>query len=144
MSNLRTYTTKDGKELQILSEHVRTGGGNFKGICVSACLSYFDIQPHQYKYTSSKINTHTYLNVLRRFGWAVRSRKSALLKGTKTVGSVRREISGYSDYTEDVVYLIHVKGHVMLLNANGDTIVDTDPRKVDRRRVFNVVAIFKS
>jgi hypothetical protein len=65
------------------------------------------------------------------------------LKGTRTVGSVRKEIASYTDYTEDTMYLIQVMGHVLLLNSNGQTVVDTSPRKVDRRKVYNVVAIFK-
>ena len=138
------YHTADNKTIQKLSTHVRTKGGNFKGVCVSACLSYFGIQPDQYKFTWSKRTGNNHHAILRRFGWAVRSRKSALLKGTKTVGSVRMALSSYEDYTDDVMYLVHVSGHVLLLNASGDTIVDTAPRKVDRRRVYNIVAIFKS
>jgi hypothetical protein len=140
-----TYTTKDNKVITKLSNHVTTKGGNFKGICVSACLGYFGIHPTQYKFTWSKRtgnkSTHA---ILRRFGWSVRSRNSALLKGTKTVGSVRRAIKDYTDYTNDVMYYIQVNGHVLLLNSNGDTVVDTAPRKVDRRRVYNVTAIFKA
>jgi hypothetical protein len=142
----RTYTSKDGKEFQILSNHVNTKGGNFKGVCVSACLGYFGITPDQYRYTSSLRGgpVNPILGIYRRFGWAVRSRKSNLIKGSKSVGAVRKAIKGYTDYTDDVKYLVHVKGHVLLLDSNGDTIVDTAPRQVDRRRVYNVWAIFKS
>jgi hypothetical protein len=42
------------------------------------------------------------------------------------------------------MYLLHVMGHVLLLNSKGETVVDTAPRKVDRRKVYNVVAIFKN
>jgi hypothetical protein len=141
----RLYQSNDGKVLTILNEHINTKGGNFKGVCVSACLSYLGIQPHEYKYTSSRktIGLATINAIMRRFGWAVRSRKSTLLKGTKTVGSVRREIASYEDYSPDTVYLVHVSGHVLLLNAKGETIVDTAPRKVDRRTVYDVKAIFK-
>jgi len=136
--------TADNKTIQRLAKHVRTDGGNFKGVCVSACLSYFGIQPDQYKYTWSKRVGNNHHAILRRFGWAVRSRKSTLLKGTKTVGSVRRAIAAYEDYTPDMMYMVHVSAHVLLLNSKGETVVDTSPRKVDRRRVLNVVAIFKS
>lgn len=140
----RTYTSADGKSFQILNDHIRTKGGNFKGVCVSACLGYFGIEPHQYKYTSSKRGGayNPILGIYRRFGWSVRSRKSTLIKGSKSVGSVRKAIEGYTDYTDNVKYLIHVAGHVLLLDSNGNTIVDTDPRKVDRRKVLNVWAIF--
>jgi hypothetical protein len=138
-----TYQTADNKLVPRLVKHVNTKGGNFKGVCVSACLGYFNIHPDQYKFTWSKRTGNNHHAILRRFGWSVRSRKSSLLKGTRTVGSVRKEIASYTDYTEDTMYLIHVMGHVLLLNSNGQTVVDTSPRKVDRRKVYNVVAIFK-
>jgi hypothetical protein len=139
-----TYKTADNKIIQKLTNHIRTSGGNFKGVCVSACLGYFGIRPDQYKYTWSKRKGNNHHAILRRFDWSVRSRKSSLLKGTKTVGSVRRAIASYTDYTEDCMYLLHVMGHVLLLNSKGETVVDTAPRKVDRRKVYNVVAIFKN
>jgi hypothetical protein len=123
-----TYQTADNKLVPRLVKHVNTKGGNFKGVCVSACLGYFNIHPDQYKFTWSKRTGNNHHAILRRFGWSVRSRKSSLLK---------------ADYTEDTMYLIHVMGHVLLLNSNGQTVVDTSPRKVDRRKVYNVVAIFK-
>ena len=138
------FKTNDNKVVPRLVKHVRTKGGNFKGVCVSACLGYFGIKPDQYKYTWSKVAGNNHLAIFRRFGWAVRSRKSTLIKGSKTVASVCKEIAKYTDYTNDVMYLIHVKGHVLLVNSNGKVVVDTDPRKVDRRKVCNVTAIFKN
>lgn len=138
-----TYTSADNKTITRLSDSITTKGGNFKGVCVSACLSYFGIHPNDYKYTWSKRVGNNHHAILRRFGWSVRSRKSALLKGTKSVGSVRKLIAGYTDYTTDVMYMVHIRGHVLLLDSSGKTVVDTAPRKVDRRHVVNVVAIFK-
>lgn len=141
---MKMYRTADNKLIPILPDHVRTAGGNFKGVCVSACLSYFGIAPDQYRFTSSKkTGIHCYLNILRRFGWSVRSRKSTLIKGTKTVASVSKAIRAYKDYVEDTMYLVHVSGHVLLMNSQGKVVVDTAPRKVDRRRVFTVTAVFK-
>jgi hypothetical protein len=54
MKATRKYVASDGKIIQILADHVTTGGGNFNGVCVSACLSYLDIKPNQYKFTWSK------------------------------------------------------------------------------------------
>ena len=139
----RIYNTKDGKELEILSNHVTTQGGNFKGVCVSALLAYFGIQPNQYKYTWSKKTGNNYTAILRRFGFAVRSRKS-VFKKYKTVGAIRKGIAQYQDYKENVNYVIEVEEHVLLLNSKGETIVDTAPRLRDRRRVYNVRAIFKT
>jgi hypothetical protein len=38
MKATRKYVASDGKIIQILADHVTTGGGNFNGVCVSACL----------------------------------------------------------------------------------------------------------
>lgn len=140
------YTrANDGTRVARLNDHVRTQGGNFKGVCVSACLGYFGIEPTMYKFTWSKRRGNDSAKaIFRRFGYAVRSRKSAFIKGTKTVAAVRTAIAQYEDYTEDVMYYVQVSGHVLLINAQGQTVVDTDPRKVDRRRVLDVSAIFKN
>lgn len=82
--NTTKFISQDGKILDILDDHVRTESGNFNGVCVSACLSYLEIKPHQYKYTwSKKLGNKCALNIMRRFGWAVRSRQSTLLKNLK-------------------------------------------------------------
>ena len=75
-----------------LSEHVHTPGGNFKGVCVSAVLAFFGIAPNQYRYTWSKKKGNNYDAILRRFGYAVRSRKSAFKKA-KTVSQLSKLIT---------------------------------------------------
>ena len=137
----RYYRTNDGKVIKILSDHHKTMKGGMKGVCASAVLAYFGVPPTAYSYTSSKTNVNAYENVLRRFGYSVRSRKSAF-KGATTVSQVSKMIKSYKDYTDDVCYMIHVHGHVLLLNSEGKTVVDTDPRKRDRRKVISVKAVF--
>ncbi len=145
MSNETTIMfSKDNVELEVLTNHVNTKSGNFKGVCVSACLSYLGIKPNQYKYTwSTRKGNDSAISILRRFGWSVRSRSSKLLNGTKTVARVAKNIKNYNDYTDDVVYYVKLSGHVLLINSNGEVIVDTDSRKVDRRKVYKVYAVFK-
>jgi hypothetical protein len=135
------YRTNDGKLIKILSNHQYGMKGGMKGVCATAILSYLGVTPDKYSYTSSKTNVNAYENVLRRFGYSVRSRKSAF-KGAKTVSQVSKVVKSYEDYTPDVYYLIHVDRHVLLLNSDGKTVVDTDPRKRDRRKVISVRAVF--
>ena len=143
MKLTRNYRTFDGKSIQILADHVRTGGGNFNGVCVSACLSYLGIKPNQYKFTWSKRTGNNAVHgIMRRFGYAVRSRKTAFKKAT-TVSALKKAIKGYTDLSEGVYYYVHVPGHVLLLDSNGNVLVDTDPRQRDRRRVLGVKAVFK-
>jgi hypothetical protein len=87
--------------------------------------------------------TQDVVNILRRKGWSCRSRKSSLKKGC-TVGGARKRLSilTHSELVDGAIpiYLIQVKGHVLLLNALGTTVVDTDQRAADRRKI---VKIFK-
>jgi len=143
MKLTRNYRTNDGKNIEILADHVRTGGGNFNGVCVSACLSYLGIKPNSYKFTWSKrTGNDSALAIMRRFGYAVRSRKTAFKKAT-TVSALKKAIKGYTDLSDNVYYYVGVKGHALLLDGNGNVLVDTDPRQRDRRRVFKVKAVFK-
>lgn len=66
----------------------------------------------------------------------VRSRKSAL-KGS-TVGAIRKHCTAQ----KACGFIVYVAGHVILLDAWGNTWVDTDPRKNDRRKVLGVWALF--
>ena len=143
MKLTRKYVASDGKIIQILADHVKTGGGNFNGVCVSACLRYLDIKPNQYKFTWSKRTGNNAVHgIMCRFGWCVRSRKTAFKKA-KTVSALKKAIASYTDLSADVCYYVHVNGHALLISANGDVLVDTDPRQRDRRKVLCVKAIFK-
>lgn len=68
--------------------------------------------------------------------FSVRSRKSAL-KGD-TVGAIRKHCAEQ----KACGFIVYVAGHVLLLDAWGNTWVDTDPRKNDRRKVLGVWALF--
>jgi hypothetical protein len=71
--------------------------------------------------------------------FSVRSRKSMLCKGTGSVGNMRNSIMSKGDAQ---LYIVQVEKHVLLLNAEGITVIDTDPRKRDRRKVRGVWGLF--
>ena len=60
-----------------------------------------------------------------------------------SVGGARAKIRALKD-ASDVMYIARVKNHVLLLNRDGETIIDTDPRKVDKRPLVGLVAVFKN
>ncbi len=54
------------------------------------------------------------------------------------MGKARERIAGL---VEGGYYYVSVPGHAMLLDCHGKTVVDTAPRKRDRRRVLAITKI---
>jgi len=67
--------------------------------------------------------------------WSLRSVKSMVK--SKTVGGARAGMQAI----DAVFFLIHVDGHVLLADADGNTVTDTDKRKADRRKIKGVWAL---
>jgi hypothetical protein len=42
---------------------------------------------------------------------------------------------------QPVAYIVRVEGHALLMDNDGNTIVDTDPRKADRRKITHFYAV---
>jgi len=84
---------------------------------------------------------HTVTDVVRAVragGYTARSRRSAV-RGD-TIGSVRAQLAAR---VGAAYYIVHVAGHVLLLGADGRTLVDTDPRKNDRRKISRLFGVWK-
>tara|TARA_B100001059_G_C17639810_1_gene478769 strand:- start:308 stop:772 length:465 start_codon:yes stop_codon:yes gene_type:complete len=88
---------------------------------------------------------HTITDLVRasRFRWQVRSRNSKLIKkGKTTVSQLKKKLLKHIDKEKNILALIvHVEGHVLLLDSDSTVLVDTAPRKRDVRKVFNVYAV---
>ena len=84
---------------------------------------------------------HTMEDIVRatRTRYTSRSRLSKLNKN-KSIGNARKKMAQISD-TNTIGFLIGIEGHVLLADANGQTIVDTAPRKRDRRKVTELFII---
>jgi len=113
-----------------LNNHIETGSGS-KTICVSTSLSFFGIEPNEYRNTSSHKNMTAFVDVLRRKGYSVRSQKSKLrLKRRATTTQCRRALKK-SDFAEQDYFIFwgtqRTCGHVIVMNGNGKTIIDTAP-----------------
>ena len=117
-------------EHKVLSEHKTDMSGGNKTVCVSACLSFFGIAPDKYQYTSSNTNRNAFESVLRRFNYSVRSRASEFkLKAHRTTMTELRREMKKSIYTANDHFIVsgckRKAAHLMVLNGNGDTIIDT-------------------
>ena len=119
-----------------LDSHIQHAGGQWKTVCTSAVLAHFGIAPSEYHYSGSWGDVE---RILRRKGFAVRSRLSRFPKRC-TVGQARARIAKISEPGQ--MFYVGVPGHAMLLDGAGRTVVDTAPRKRDRRQVHRVCAVF--
>ena len=75
--------------------------------------------------------------------WSLRSVKTKMgvKAGRTTVGAIRKRIAAKG---EALAYLVHVEGHVLLLDRDGTTSVDTAPVQRDRRKVLRVQGVYMS
>jgi hypothetical protein len=115
-------------QYRVLDNHINHSKGA-KTVCVSTCLNYFGISPDKYHYTSSKNDIQAWKNVLRRHGVSVRSRRSEFKTSkfpTMTEIRARLKKSSYTSRDRFVVTGYQSKsGHLMVLDGDGNTIIDT-------------------
>ena len=107
--------------------------------CAGATLKFFGVEGVTW---NNRTNKNVWDNTLRRAGFAVRSRASKLSKSEKTVGAARKKIATIAAQEPDVIaFVARVPGHVLVLNREGRTVVDTAPRKNDRRKLLGLYAV---
>lgn len=87
----------------------------FKTACNGAVLRYLGIHSTEYRYAQTINDT---VRIIRNRGYYCHSRKSQY-KGT--VSQIRSKV-----HKEVGLYLIWVRGHVLIINFKGDNIVDTN------------------
>ena len=127
---------------RVLNDHIKHSKGT-KTVCVTTCLNFFKIPFDAYHYTSSDRDRHTYKNVLRKFGYSVRSKRSEFqalkyITMTKLRSNMRKSKYGKNDYF--IVSGFQSKSaHLMVLNGNGETIIDTAKGCKWRIRAVNIV-----
>jgi hypothetical protein len=128
-----------------LTDHINYGSGT-KTVCVSTCLNYLGIAPDQYNYTSSKTNCTAYENVLRKHGYAVRSRISEFkVKKFRSTMTELKQAIRKSSYTQSDLFLVsgvQMKcAHLMILNGEGEVVIDTAPKK--KWKIKSVRQVFR-
>ena len=102
-----------------------------KTVCTSAVLAAMGIDQSNYKYSGKRGQAE---NIMRRFGYDLK--RVGVSKRGESVGQIRKKITAdrHKAYYYAVVTWSN-KAHAILLNSNGETIVDTARRKHDRRNV---------
>ena len=117
--------------------------GGAKTVCTSHVLAWFGIDASSYHYSGTEAQR---AGVLRKHGFAVRSRRSALF--APTMGKLRAAIRGHNGDPAGTVYMVWIhcgprSTHLILVDSDGKTIVDTAQRKRDKRRIISVKAVFR-
>ena len=119
---------------------------NSQNVCIQAVAFVLNGANEKVRYLH---NCEDLIRAVRLSGFQVRSRKSNLKKNA-TVGSAREVIKKLKAKEEEKffwfqvptrAYIVRLEGHILLLDGEGKTIVDTDPRKVDRRKVTGFYAV---
>jgi hypothetical protein len=138
-------TVNQTKAFQEINNHLRYGKGS-KTVCVSTCLSFLGIDFNSYHYTSSDKTIRSWEGVIRRNGYALRSRFSELCKDgiSTTMTSLKKNIKKKS-YTKDDLFIVsgyqRNSAHLMILNGLGEVVIDTAPGK--KWRIRSVKLVYK-
>ncbi len=107
--------------------------------CAGATLRYFGVNGPTWNNRTKK---NVFRDTLRRHGFAVRSRKSKL-GSIKTIGAARARIAQMAkDEPQVLAFMVTVKRHVLVIDTNGETVVDTSPRIKDKRQIEAIDAVF--
>lgn len=107
--------------------------------CATAALEFFGVSGVTWNERTRK---NVWPDTLRRAGYSVRSRASKLGKRTATVGAARQKIAGIASAEPSIIaFIARVDGHVLVIGRDGQTLVDTAPRKRDRRKVLGLWAV---
>ncbi len=121
-----------------LKGHQVHASGARKTVCVTACLTALGVPVDSF-HTTGTLKTRNYLKILNRHGFSTRSRKSSL---PTTIGACRKAIEKRG---EDCIYFVVVMGkgycHALLLDSKGQTVIDTAPRKRDKRAIHSIHAV---
>ena len=76
-----------------------------------------------------------------RKAYTVRSRGSNV-KG-KTVGASRAKLIELAEQHNTIGFIVRVAGHVLLIDKEGKTVVDSDPRQRDKRKITHCYIVYK-
>lgn len=118
-------------------EEIIHKNGNRKTVCVGACLHAIGIPQKTYKHTwNEKTKKNTWKSILNRNGFSYRSVRSKFQKGRISVQNVKNNASKVLDQT---LFIIVVKGHILMINGDGRVKVDTFPCEGSDCRIVEAV-----
>lgn len=106
-----------------------------KNICAMAVAKALNVD-------SNVRYLHTIDDVVRATKTRYKVSKNKDIVGD-TVENVRAKLAELTleKAWDAIAYVIHLDEHVILLSADGDTLVDTDPRNVDNRKILDVFLV---
>ena len=99
----------------------------FKTVCTGAVLRYLGIYSTEYRYAQTISDT---VRIIRNKGYYCHSRKS---KYKGTVSQIKLKV-----YKERGLYLVWIKGHVLLINFEGYTIIDTSEKFTKGKQIKGI------
>jgi hypothetical protein len=108
-----------------------------KSICASAVSDWFGVT-----------NVQRYMSTISDLVKAVRTEYTVRSRGSlvkyKTIGAARSILEKNTKNKDlgAIGYIIRVANHVILLNRFGQTLIDTDPRKRDRRTITHCYIVY--
>lgn len=117
-----------------VDDHITHASGRMKTVCTSTVLGYLGIPVTAYKYGGHR---EEFNGILNRNGFGARSRNSKVFRKGRTMGAVRKAIAGLNE-PAGCWFTVRVERHILLVDHTGKTVVDTDPRRFDRRKVKHV------
>ena len=59
-----------------------------------------------------------------------------------SVGQARPKLALLASEVNAIAFIVQVSGHVLLLKPDGKTIIDTDPRIRDKRKVLSAYVVY--
>ncbi len=119
----------------------KKNGTHFSTPCAGTMLEFFGVEGVTW---NNRTRKNVWDNTLRRNGFSVRSRMSQLKTTERTVGASRRKLKSVAKSEGDIIaFVVRVQGHVLVLNRDGQTVVDTDKRIRDKRKVLGVFAVMR-
>ena len=121
-----------------MNDHLTHASGRQKNVCTSAVLVACGIDESSFKYAQHRDDVK---NVMRRNGLSVRSRMSSLPKTARTMAGLKRWLAA-GNGEEGALYYVGTDAHALLLDNRGTIVVDTAPRKSDRRKIRHISAVF--
>ena len=85
---------------------------------------------------------HKMEDLIRASRKAYNVRSRGQVKGM-TVGKARTKLEKIGAEVDARYFIVHVDGHVLLLGHNGQTLIDTAPRKRDSRKIWSCYVVYK-
>lgn len=108
-------------------------------VCASAVLAHFGVAGTTW---NKRTGRNVWADTLRRAGFAVRSRLSKLGRRPSVGGSRSRFAAIAAAEPAIIAFVVVVKGHALLVGRDGQTAIDTAPRKRDGRKVVSAHAVW--